>query len=287
MLVQLVSFSIYRLKKSDSSARSILLYPITFSSVFLWSVIGISLVSCTAMLREYLWNPDPTIRFVFGTSLLASVGISFILTLGARRFAYPRLLAGMTAGLYPLPLNRETFTSLSREMSLESAELHEASIGEAFSLVLKGRGIVAVSPKLVESLSPDEVEAVFAHELSHIKNHDSTAKGLARLARLAFMFDPVVHLVEAAVHRERELLADKTAVRYTKKPLALASALIRVHEFPNSSAPEFGAGLFVGGKRKGLFSLYPDFERRIELLLDMEHALNPATDAVLNQQTAN
>lgn len=252
----------------------------TFSSVFLWSMIGISLVSCTALLGQYAWNPDPTIKFVFGTSLLASIGVFSIMTLGARRFAYPRLLAGMTAGRYYLPFNAETFASLSREMSLDSAELHEASIGDAFSLVLKGRGIVAISPKLVESLSPEEVEAVLAHELSHIKNRDSTAKGLARLARLAFIFDPVVHLVEAAVHRERELLADKTAVRYTKKPLALASALIRVHAFPNSSTPEFGAGLFVGGKRKGLFSLYPDFERRIELLLDMDRALNPATGAV-------
>ena len=250
-------------------------------------MIGISLVSCAALLDHYVWNPDPTIRFVFGTSLLASAGVSSIMTLGARRFAYPRLLAGMTAGLYSLPLNRETFASLSKEMSLDSAELHEASIGDAFSLVLKGRRIVAVSPKLVESLSSEEVEAVVAHELSHIKNHDSIAKGLARMARLAFAFDPAVHLVEAAVHRERELLADKTAVRYTKKPLALASALIRVHSFPNSSVPEFGAGLFVGGKRKGLFSLYPDFERRIELLLDMEHALNPASGSVLNEQAAN
>ncbi len=259
----------------------------TFSSVFFWSMIGISLVSCTALLDQYVWNPDATIRFVFGTSLLVSIGISSILTLGARRFAYPRLLAAMTAGPYPLDLGSGTFSSLSREMSLGSAELHQASLGDAFSLVLKGRRIVAVSPKLVESLSLEEVEAVLAHELSHIKNHDSTAKGLARLARLAFVFDPAVHLVEAAVHRERELLADKTAVRYTKKPLALASALIRVHSFPNFSPPEFGAGLFVGGKRKGLFSLYPDFERRIELLLDMEHALNPGAVPVPSQRAAN
>ncbi len=209
------------------------------------------------------------------------------MTLGARRFAYPRLLAAMTTGPYSPSFGGRTFTSLSNEMNLDSAELYEASPGDAFSLVLKGRRIVAVSPKLVESLSPDEVEAVLAHELSHIKNHDSTAKGLARLARLAFVFDPTVHLVEAAVHRERELLADKTAVRYTKKPLALASALIRVHSFPKSSPPAFGAGLFVGGKRKGVFSLYPDFERRIELLLEMEHALNHVAFPVLSQQAVS
>ncbi len=259
----------------------------TFGSVFFWSMIGTSLVTCTAFLSQYAWNPDPTIRFVFGTSLLASVGVSSVLTVGARRFAYPRLLAVMTAGQYSLPLSMETFASLSREMSLHTAELHEASKGDAFSLVLKGRRIVAVSPKLVESLSPEEVEAVMAHELSHIKNRDSTAKGLARLARLAFSFDPVVHLVEAAVHRERELLADKTAVHYTRKPLALASALIRVHSFPHSSPPELGAGLFVGGKRKGLLSLYPDFERRIQLLLEMEKGLNHSVGLVLNKQAAS
>ena len=259
----------------------------TFSSILFWSMIGISLISCTVLLDHYAWNPSPTIRFVFGTSLLASVGVSSIMTLGAREFAYPRLLADMTAGRYSHPLSTKTFATLSRQMSLDGAELHEASIGDAFSMVLKGRGIVAVSPKLIESLSPEEVEAVVAHELSHIKNHDYTAKGLARMARLAFVFDPAVHLVEAAVHRERELLADKMAVHYTKKPLALASALIHVHSLPNSSPPEFGAGLFVGRKRRGLLSLYPDFERRIELLLDMEHALNPTTAPDLSQRALN
>lgn len=286
MLVQLASFSIYRLKKGGSAARSTLLYPMTFSSVFFWSMVGVSLVSCTALLDQYIWNPGPTIRFVFGVSLVASIGISSILTLGARRFAYPRLLTAMTEGLYSLGSGVETFAKLSREMSLESAELHEASLGDAFSLALKGRKIVAVSPKLVETLAPEEVEAVLAHELSHIKNRDSTAKGLARLARLAFVFDPTVHLVEAAVHRERELLADNTAVRYTKKPLALASALLHVQSLPESSTPNFGTGLLVG-RRKGLFSRYPDFERRIELLLEMEHALNPATSPVLTQRAPN
>ena len=118
-------------------------------------------------------------------------------------------------------------------------------------------------------ISEDEVEAVIAHELSHLKNNDSQEKGFARLAKLAFAFDPILHLVEAAVHRERELLADRSSVRYTEKPLALASALLKVHSAYHAHLPGPGAGLFVGNNSKGLLSRYPDLDRRVQLLIDM------------------
>ncbi len=92
--------------------------------------------------------------------------------------------------------------------------------------------MVAVSDEIVRSLTGEETEAVLAHELSHIKNGDSLVKGLARLARLAFPFDPMIRLLEAALHRERELLADHSSVNYTSKPLALASALLKACKTP-------------------------------------------------------
>jgi Zn-dependent protease with chaperone function len=126
-------------------------------------------------------------------------------------------------------------------------------------------------------MSSAEVEAVLAHELSHLKNNDSLEKGLARLAKLAFAFDPILHLVEAAVHRERELLADQSSVRYTQKPLALASALLKVHSAFRANLPGPGAGLFVGHKAKGLLSRYPDLDQRVQLLIDMARVMKAQT----------
>jgi len=179
------------------------------------------------------------------------------------------MLEGMIAGSFLGSTMSKTCAELCRKMKMEGVDLREATVGNAFSLNNNGRKVVAVSPEMVTSMSSTEVEAIIAHELSHLKNNDSQEKGFARLAKLAFAFDPILHLVEAAVHRERELLADRSSVRYTEKPLALASALLKVHSAYHAHLPGPGAGLFVGNNSKGLLSRYPDLDRRVQLLIDM------------------
>jgi Zn-dependent protease with chaperone function len=187
------------------------------------------------------------------------------------------MMDAMIAGTYSGSILSETFADLCGKMSVRGVDLREATAGNAFSLDNKGRRIIAVSPELVNSMSSAEVEAVIAHELSHLKNNDSLEKGLARLAKLAYAFDPILHLVEAAVHRERELLADQSSVKYTQKPLALASALLKVHSAFQAGLPGPGAGLFVGHKAKGLLSRYPDLDRRVQLLIDMARVMKAQT----------
>ena len=206
---------------------------------------------------------------MFGSSLLASLGIASLLSIVARKFAFPRMLEGMIAGSFSGSTMIGTCAELCRKMNIKGVDLREATVGNAFSLSNSGRKVVAVSPEMVALMSSAEVEAVIAHELSHLKNNDSQEKGLARLAKLAFVFDPTLHLVEAAVHRERELLADQSSVKYTEKPLALASALLKVHSAYLAHLPGPGAGLFVGHNSKGLLSRYPDLDRRVQLLIDM------------------
>jgi Zn-dependent protease with chaperone function len=189
------------------------------------------------------------------------------------------MLEGMIAGTFSGSELSETCSGLCCKMNINGVDLREATVGNAFSLDSNGRKVVAISPELVSSMSSAEAEAVIAHELSHLKNKDSREKGLARLAKLAFVFDPVLHLVEAAIHRERELLADRLSVRYTQKPLALASALLKVHSAFHSRLPGPGTGLFVGQKGRGLLSRYPDLDRRVQLLIDMAHEMK--TEAIL------
>ena len=224
---------------------------------------------CTLFLDSYEWQRQRTIELVFGSSLLASLGIASLLSIIARKFAFPRMLEGMVAGSFSGSTLNETCADLCRKMNIEGVDLRETTVGNAFSLNNNGRRLVAVSPDIVGSMSSAEVEAVIAHELSHLKNNDSQEKGFARLAKLAFAFDPILHLVEAAVHRERELLADQSSVKYTQNPLALASALLKVHSAYYAHLAGPGAGLFVGRNSKGLLSRYPDLDRRVQLLIDM------------------
>src|SRR5256885_16005174 len=155
------------------------------------------------------------------------------MTFIARRYTFSRMLERMTAAPVSLSGIATGFGTLSGKMGVSGVSLREALSGSAFSISLSGQGVVAMSPKLAGSLSSDETDAVLAHELSHIKNGDSAAKGLAKLARAAFPFDPVLRLVEGAVHRERELWADQLSAGFTGKPRALAAWIVKDHSRSN------------------------------------------------------
>ena len=222
-----------------------------------------------------------TIREVFGGSLLASLGFATIISVIARKHAFSKMLERMTATA-GLPNVAAGFGLLTSKMGIQGVTLRQASLGSAFSLSLRGRGVVAMSPALAGSLSPDETEAVLAHELSHLRNGDSHAKGLARLARAAFPFDPVLRLTEAAIHRERELWADRAAVAFTGKPLALASAIVKANSQPRVRAAGHTAGLFVGGSGRGLLSFYPNLERRVDALIEMARQMDSLAKPTLS-----
>ena len=242
------------------------------SSIFMWTFLGASLALCTAFLNQYADGQLGILTLILGSSLLASFSLSGTLFVLARRFATSSLLARMTLGSYPLSSIHESFDAIARDMGVR-ASLHEASVGNAFSVSVHGDNVVALSTDIARSLSSEETEAVLAHELSHIKNRDSRAKGLARVAHFAFPFDPAIRVLEAAVHRERELLADRVSSKFTRKPLALASALLKACSAAPSEGPRLGTGLCVGGTRKGLLSLYPDLEERIEVLVELSKRL--------------
>jgi Zn-dependent protease with chaperone function len=220
-------------------------------------------------MMQYRHNWGLTISEVLGGSLVAALTFSTIMSLMGRRHFFSNALAKMTLG--PLSVSGVTavFYALSNRMGVQHTSLREARLGTAFSVSLNGQSVVAMSPSLAGYLSLDETEAVLAHELSHIKNCDSVAKGWARLARAAFPFDPVLRLVEAAVHRERELWADRIAVEFTGKPLALASALVKANSQPKLGSSSLIAGSFVEGSGRGLLSFYPNLEKRVDALLEL------------------
>jgi Zn-dependent protease with chaperone function len=91
----------------------------------------------------------------------------------------------------------------------------------------------------------------------------------------------VLRLVEAAVHRERELWADKVSVQFTGKPLALASAIIKANSEPSRATTSNLAGLFVGGTGHGLLSLYPNLERRVDILLELARRMEVSNSSLV------
>ncbi|MBI2429422.1 MAG: zinc metalloprotease HtpX [Ignavibacteriales bacterium] len=167
---------------------------------------------------------------------------------------------------------------------------------------------VAVTEGIVQLLSRDELRGVIAHELAHIKNRDilvgtiaATFAGaisyLAHMAQWAMIFggrssdneersNPLVAivmmivapiaalLVQMAISRSREFLADETGATMSGNPLSLASALKRLHtasqQIPMHATPAT-AHMFIvnplhGGGVMSLFSTHPPMEERIARL---------------------
>jgi len=167
---------------------------------------------------------------------------------------------------------------------------------------------VAVTEGLLQIMNRDQLEGVLAHELGHVTNRDTlisavaaTLAGvimmLANMARWAAFFGggrddedrgggilgllamailaPIAALlIQMAISRTREFVADATAARHTKKPLALASALERLQvaaeRIPLDANPAT-SHLFIVNPLSGksllrLFSTHPPVEERVKRL---------------------
>ncbi|NET46347.1 M48 family metalloprotease [Okeania sp. SIO2B3] len=172
---------------------------------------------------------------------------------------------------------------------------------------------VAVTEGIMRILPEDELEAVIAHELSHIKNRDTLTQAVAatvaggiswltQIASYSMWFgggsrdnrsNPIVMLltimlapvaasvVQMAISRTREFAADAGAGDLTGNPRALAQALQRLdqnaRQMPLNANPAFEPLLimngFSGKFMANLFSTHPSTEARIEKLLQLEQKL--------------
>jgi heat shock protein HtpX len=178
----------------------------------------------------------------------------------------------------------------------------------------KNHAAVVVTSGLRQILNRTELEGVIAHELSHIGNRDillSTVvvvlvgfvsilshmflRGLgfrgskdsegggnifAIIGIILAILSPIaVTLIQLAISRKREYLADASGALLTRYPEGLASALqkIQMYSRPMVHANEATAHLFianpfgnVGKKISNLFATHPPIEDRIRILKGME-----------------
>lgn len=177
---------------------------------------------------------------------------------------------------------------------------------------------VCVTTGLLALLDREETQGVIAHELAHVRNQDillmtlvslllggiallsdwaqrssygsrsrqglrGKSAALAIPALLLIIFSPLIsRLLAMAVSRQREYLADATAVQYTRNPLGLAKALEKIRDasMPFHLASRGTAHLFFvnplwrrvderEGRLADLLSSHPPITRRIMLIYQM------------------
>ena len=169
---------------------------------------------------------------------------------------------------------------------------------------------VAATTGILEALDDSELEGVMAHEMGHVKNYDIRVSMIAfalsviisiiadiilRLTwfrgddnrpsnqftliagLVAVILAPLVAtLIQMAISRQREYLADATGALTTRYPEALASALEKISQSSSvvrrqntSTAHLFFANPLKKGSMSSLFSTHPPLEERIARLRTM------------------
>ncbi|HJQ69304.1 MAG TPA: zinc metalloprotease HtpX [Blastocatellia bacterium] len=168
---------------------------------------------------------------------------------------------------------------------------------------------VAVTEGLLRLLDREELQAVLAHELGHVRNRDTListvaatiAGALSMLANMAMwgaifgggsddeeegggfgggllgiIVAPIAAgLIQMAISRSREFLADETGARLSGNPIALARALGKIEAWSRrvpitagtpATAHMFIINPFKGADLSSLFSTHPSTEARVERL---------------------
>lgn len=153
--------------------------------------------------------------------------------------------------------------------------LVDSGVPSAFTVRANRRYTVALSVGLLESLDEKETEACIAHEISHLKNGDFTVRLLATLAKVALFVRPLSYLIEPAVYRAGEFLADRTAAELLGGPDALISALSKLKDSDSLAAtPPEGlmcvCNLSGGKSLLRVLDKHPDLVTRIEMLREMK-----------------
>ena len=173
---------------------------------------------------------------------------------------------------------------------------------------------VAATTGIVAALDDKELEGVMAHEMGHVKNYDMRVSmvAFALTVVISFIADiilrmtffrstdsnnnngilvlvgivaaiiaPIVaSMIQMAISRQREYLADATGALTTRYPEGLASALEKISQNSSvvqrqntSTAHLFFANPLKKGGITSLFSTHPPIEERIQRLRSMgDHA---------------
>ncbi|WP_373894923.1 zinc metalloprotease HtpX [Virgibacillus sp. CBA3643] len=206
--------------------------------------------------------------------------------------------------------------SLAARIPMPKVYIVNDSAPNAFATGIKPeKGAVAFTTGLLDRLNREELSGVAAHEIAHIRNYDIRLMTIsvalvgvivlvANIGSRMMLFgggrrggnnknNPIIMIlaillvilaplaaqfVKLAVSRNREYLADASAVELTRNPKGLINALTKISQDPNDvkDAKEATASMYISNpfkkkrkKKSAMWSTHPPMESRIEQLQNM------------------
>lgn len=232
--------------------------------------------------------------FLGGRNGIVTAFIFSLLMNGGMYFFSDKLALSMSRAK---PLNRSTHgdlyqmvEELSHRIKIPMPKLYITPDTQANAFATgrgPGHASVAVTQGILETLSKDELRAVLAHELAHVKNRDvlvatiaavlaSTISFISNMAMfggfqssddennqgfgalgilIAILVPIAASIVQMAISRQREFGADETGARTIGDGAPLAKALIAIHDSARRSPMQANpamSSLYIGDPYGGL-----------------------------------
>lgn len=232
--------------------------------LFLWAFVALSVVLC--LLRGDDVEYSRGLLRLLAAALLGSMAFAGLVTLSLWFHPWTEGRSGPASDDAPVAEDVERWRGVAQNLGLPLPRVVVVNSPEPFSLVsFTHQPTLVVSRGLLERLEPEEVDLVVAHELVHLTQCHRRLHMFSSILVRILPFDPLLQLLNAASHREREYHADWGAAVGTGRPGTLAMALLKLSRFGPPPAMAGAEGLV--GRQGGWLSIHPPVSLRIERLL--------------------
>lgn len=264
----------------------------------------------------YLWEPELW-PFTAGVAAVIGIGVAiYANTAGGNAILSIAGAREATHEENQVYVNVAHEMSIAAGVPLPKLYILDEASPNAFATGTKPEnGVICVTTGLLERLDRNELQGVVAHEMAHIRNYDirlmttlaltvgiivlmrdlfirgrfhtgrrkSDGNGVVMIIAIVFiLLAPVfAMLLRMAVSRNREYLADASAVQFTRYPEGLANALQKIATAPDTQVDTANAGtapMFIVDPLRahslehesvGMFSTHPPTLERISRLRAM------------------
>lgn len=286
--------------------KRIILFLLTNLSV----VLVLSLVTSLLGVNRYLTANGLDVTMLLGFASVIGFGGSFISLLMSKTMA--KMSVGAQVITDPSSSQEvwlvDTVAKLTQRAGLPMPEvaIYDGEPNAFATGASKSNSLVAVSTGLMRSMTREEVEAVLAHEVTHIQNGDmvtltliqgvvntfvifvsrivgyavdsflrrndseSSGPGIAYMATsfiCEMVFGVLASIIVAWFSRQREFRADAGAAQLMGSIIPMQNALARLGNLDNVSLPQnMAASGITGSQVMALFASHPPLEVRIEAL---------------------
>ena len=124
------------------------------------------------------------------------------------------------------------------------------------------RPVILLPQGITERLSQEEMNAVLAHEICHLRRRDNLLAATHMLVEALFWFHPLVWWVGARLNEEREHACDESVLAAGQTPQIYAESILKVCQFYLASPLDCAAG--ISGA---------DLKRRMETIMESKFSL--------------